>query len=119
MDIRDILQPPDGLKRPEHPDFWRISEVSLQLRTDIERLPFDEKEKAWRARISSVGDFDSIAYHAIQVAMSIMSIRTVADWATMRRDGRKQNQYLSTVQAFYDGFMMGALYEQRGGHQEP
>ena len=94
-------------------------EISLQLRSEVKEVPFEEANANWEKRIRSIIDFDSLAYQAIQLCMSIVGIRTVADWAEMRRNKRKNEQYVMLMQTYYDGFIMGAEFQKRGGHREP
>lgn len=115
MDINDVLQAPTGVKRPDHPDFWKLSGIILALKADREQerrgeIDMAEFERRWRAHYDSVGDFDSIAYCAIQCGFDLHGIRTGADWAQLTRDGRKHTAYVQSVQAFFDGFIMGAKF---------
>lgn len=118
MDISDILTAPTGVKRPDHPDFWKLSEIILALKADREQqqrgeIDMAEFERRWRAQYESVGDFDSIAYHAIQCGLALHEISTDADWAQLSRDGRKMKAYAQSVQAFFDGFIMGAKFARK------
>lgn len=117
MNINDIMVAPTGVTRPDHPDFWKLSEVILALKADKEemehgRIDMVEFERRWRAHYASVGDFDSIAYCAIQCGLDIFGVRTGADWKRVMADISKHSAYVATVQAFFDGFIMGALLER-------
>ena len=117
MDIRDIMTAPTGIKRPDHPDFWTLSEIILALKADhqeMERGQIDmaEFERRWRAHYAEVGDFDSIAYSAIQCGLAIFGIQTKGDWQRVMADRAKHQAYVGTVQAYFDGFIMGAHLER-------
>jgi hypothetical protein len=122
MDIRDIMVEPTGVKRPEHPDFWRLSEIILALKADKEQhdrgeIDMAEFERRWRAHYESVGDFDSIAYSAMQCAFALHGIETGADWQRLVASGG-QMAYVQSVQAYFDGFIMGAKLERSRHEQE-
>ena len=120
MDIDDILGPSGHTKRPDHPDFFRILSVSQRMKADMEEAKGDlaKQEGLWRKTINELVDFDSIGYHAIQTAIHIHNIETGADWIAMTHNRERHAAYVATVQAFYDGFIMGAGFQKEGGHQE-
>lgn len=120
MDISDILGGTGHTQRPEHPDFFRILSVSQRMKADMEENRGNPKrqEELWRKAIEELVDFDSLSYHAIQVAMHIHNIQTGRDWLMMTQNPDKHMAYVATVQAFYDGFIMGAGFQKEGGHQD-
>ena len=111
---------PTGVKRPNHPDFWRLSEIILALKADMVENEgnIKEQERLWRARYDGIGDFDSIAYCAVQCGLDLHSIKTGRDWMLLRMSPGGQESYIKSVQAYFDGFVMGAEFERQGGHQE-
>jgi len=119
MNINDIMAAPTGVKRPDHPDFWRLSEIILALKAEMAENEgnIEEQERLWRKHYNDIGDFDSIAYAAIQCGLELHNIKTGSDWMVLRVSGR-QESYIKSVQAYFDGFVMGAEFERRGGHQE-
>lgn len=115
----DDLMPGGHAPRPEHPDFWRISEVCLSLKADVnEARTAEELDALWKQRVGEIGDFESINYHAIQVALQIMGVETKFEWELIRQDSVLRERFVELLQAFYDGFIIGANYEKRGGHQD-
>lgn len=115
--INDILMAPKGLKRPDHPDFWKLSEIILALKADKEehergQIDMAEFEHRWRAHYDSVGDFDSIAYSATQCALALHNVETVNDWNLLRLSTGRHESFAKSVQAFFDGFIMGARLER-------
>lgn len=111
MDISDIMAAPTGVKRPDHPDFWTLSETVLKLKAQAKERPADQD--LWKSNYEAIGDFDSIAYCAIQCGLDIMGIRNGADWTALTRDRRKHGKYIAIVQAFFDGFVMGAALQRK------
>lgn len=118
MDIRDILQPSGAMERPDHPDMFRLLEIATQLRADVKENTFEDANEVWHRRVREIIDFDSLAYQALQLCLSVVGIETAADFRELQRNDRKREQYVTLLQAYYDGFIMGALFEQRGGHQD-
>lgn len=120
MDLSDIMGPGGHTKRPDHADFWRLSEIIMQLKARMAEHEGDlvEQERVWRESITAIGDFDSISYHAIQCAVQIHGIQTAMDWQVMLANPQRHHAYVATVQAYYDGFTMGAEFQKRGGHRE-
>lgn len=117
MDINDILAAPTGVQRPDHPDYWKLSEIILGLKADKEsqergEITEAEFERRWRKNYESVGDFDSIAYCAMQCAFELFGIRTGKDFMMLDLAG-KRGDYVRAVQAYFDGFIMGALLERK------
>lgn len=112
MDLRDIMAEPTGVKRPEHPDFWALSEIILGLKADMQENQSDlvKQEQVWRSHYEAVGDFDSIAYCAIQAGLQLHDIETGADWVRLEPH---RLSYIRSVQAFFDGFLMGAKFAVR------
>lgn len=119
MDINDILGATGHQKRPETLDFDRIVSITLAMKADMSEAEGDlkEQERRWRARIDNLVDFDSLAYQAIQVGLQLHNIETGADILAMRVIPGRLESYVKTVQAFYDGFILGAEFVQAGGHR--
>ena len=117
MDLNDIFTKPTGIKRPDHPDFWKLSEIILALKADTQdaaagRITAQESERRWRANYEAVGDFDSIAYCAVQAGLQIHSIETGADWLAVLAMPQRHGAFVQSVQAYFDGFIMGAKLER-------
>ena len=117
MDLNDMFTRPTGIGRPDHSDFWKLSEIILALKADAEDakrglIDQSEWERRWREHYEGVGDFDSIAYCAIQAAFAIHNVETGRDWQAVMLDGRRHAAFIQTIQAYFDGFIMGALLER-------
>lgn len=95
--------------RPEHPDFWRMSELFLAGDGAIdEAAGEDAKEEVWRRRTTDVVDISSVTYMAAMRASRLLGPPTP-----------ETIMLHSQVSAlFIDAFVAGALFERRGGHQE-
>lgn len=93
-----------------------LSDIILALKADMQDNAGDIKaqEVAWKAHYEALGDFSSISYAALQAAMEIFSIRTGADYQRVLQsaDGTR---FVGTVQAYFDGFVMGAEFAKRKG----
>lgn len=97
----DPLNDPRFPKRPDHPDFWRISEVVLQHDGEaVEgKLPLEEIVK-------DTVDPTSLTYFAMQRA-----------GMTCQKAGMPESLAPVLGSVWLDGFMAGAKFQQRGGHQ--
>jgi hypothetical protein len=97
--LRDARYP----NRPQHDDFWRMSEVWLSLDAD--------SDGDHEALISSEVDPGSMRYMAVQRAMAAVQANTPPG-EDMDVDA------ISTIAAaIIDGFMAGVRFQQRGGHR--
>lgn len=108
---------PTGIERPDHPDFWKLSEIILALKADTQDLQrgvidHAEAERRWRAHYEEVGDFDSIAYCATQAGLQLHDVNTAGDWLRVKQDPRLMASFVKSVQAYFDGFIMGAQLER-------
>lgn len=104
--------------RPDHPDFWLLSEIILQLRASMQDHFDDPKIQydTWRSAYDSIGDFNSIAYHAIQCGLQTGGYPeniTGAQLAEIMSDPREKQAYIRAVQCYFDGFKMGAEFMRR------
>lgn len=118
MDIHDFFGNVGHEPRPDHPDFWRLSEIILELKGQMESAPtLQEKGDRWQASYEKIGDFASIKYCAVQAALQIMGIENGLQLAIVQRDKRKSSQLVGHIQAYFDGFLMGAEFMRRGGHR--
>lgn len=107
--------------RPNHPDFWRISEVLLANDGDMEAATSnDAKEAAWKARTGAVVDVGSVTYAGMNRARMAFGVPgggaafgltggTVA--------GLTMAQHAAVAALWVDAFVAGAQYQARGGHQ--
>jgi hypothetical protein len=99
--MSDPLNDPRFPKRPQHPDFWRISEVVLQNdgASAEGKQPLEETVK-------DTVDLESLTYFAMQRGgMACQRARLPESLAPV----------LGSI--WIDAFMAGAKFQQRGGHQ--
>lgn len=90
--------------RPDHPDFWRLSEVVLGMDAGFdESAPEEEKERMWAERVNAVGDRASILYMASQRVMRVLGPPPTETHA------RHQATY---VAMWVDAFVAGAMFER-------
>lgn len=95
--------------RPDHPDFWRLSEIVLGYDGGMGEA--DDKDDFFDATVGAVIDKDSLYYHALQRAMRVYNIKTRADMRNRAMD----LAILTTI--YTEGFCLGADFQKRGGHQ--
>lgn len=117
MDLNDIIGSGGHTKRPQHPDMDRIIEISVQMLADMNENVGNqaEQERLWRKRVDDCVDYDSLRYKAIQEGMSLFGIETGRDWQAMVSNPERLTNYVRTLQAFFDGFLIGSQFEKRGG----
>lgn len=124
MDLADILSGGSSYVRdnkPRTPDMDRITEIVLQMKATAgspAAIGMAEYEKRWKARIEESIDYDSLAWQALNVGFEMYDVKTVGDLQRLRRDQRKNSEFIRCVQAFYDGFLLGVQFEKRGGHRD-
>lgn len=99
--MSDPLNDGRFLDRPQHPDFWRISEILLANDGDA-----TEGRRSLEAITGSVVDLESLTYAAHQRA-GIMCAALGLDPGLVG--------ILAT--AWVDAFTAGAMFQQRGGKQ--
>ena len=98
--MSDPLRDPRFPDRPQHPDFWRIIEIVNYL--DGEAV---EGNKTYEEIVSAIADTNSVDYAGIQRGM--LSTRMTSD-----------DPYVQNAGSWIDGFIIGVLFQQRGGHQD-
>lgn len=101
-------------RRPDHPDFWRISEVILGMDAEFDPMnpPEGDRDALWKARVTEVVDVDSVMYMAAQRVLRAFGSPTFGGGVDVRMQ--------ATISALYiDAFIAGVKYQQAGGHQEP
>lgn len=90
--------------RPDHPDFWRLSEVVLQLDGAIDEA--EDKEAVWERVVSDIVDIPSLEYMAEQRAL-----RAVGSAAPVALITKLTALYL-------DGFCAGAKFAAEDRKEE-
>lgn len=107
MDIDDILG--GAANRPEHPDFWKLSDVCLKLDSGLDPSNPDEayKEAQFQARLKEIGvDVESLVYTATQRAFRVLNIRNKQDLAI------KLPQATMLTSIWLDAFAAGVFFER-------
>lgn len=93
--------------RPDHPDFWRISEIVLANDGRMDDTPPSRKEQVWKETTGSVVDIESITYMASQRVIRLLGPPTPAS----------VKMHSAVTALVIDAFVTGAMFEQRGGKQ--
>jgi hypothetical protein len=98
----DPLRDPRFPKRPQHPDFWRLSDAILEQ---------DGRAEEGGEDVFTIADVDgdSIAYVAQQRA----ALLTRAYGVAVTRDVA-----VLLMSAYIDAFTLGRAFERKGGHRE-
>lgn len=112
--------------RPDHPDFWRISEILLANDGDMEAAGdnAEQKEATWAARTGAVVDRGSVTYAAINRTMMAfgnpISGQSGAAFGLsgMRVNGLTVTQQAAVSALWVDAFVAGAMFQAKGGHQD-
>lgn len=84
--------------RPQSQDFWRLSEAVLQVDGQA-----DEGDETFEQIVSKLIDIEALTYMATS-RMSLGLLRT--------------NSKLDLSSAWLDGFVVGLLFQQKGGHRD-
>lgn len=94
--------------RPNHPDFWRLSETVLKYDGRVQEAVQrgEDGPTVVSACIEEIVDGESLAYMALQRAFRILGIQTSADVAS----NAEKVAMLATM--YTEAFVMGASYQQ-------
>lgn len=103
MDLNDIFgQMP---ARPDHPDFWKLSEIVLRMDGQMQEADEAAKERLFHEEVTAHIDEDSLGYMAIQRAFRVLGITTAGE-ARARTD-----ELTPQIQMFIDAFLMGCNFK--------
>jgi hypothetical protein len=94
-------------KRPDHPDFWRLSEILLGYDSGMDTAT--DKDEFWESAVAAVINPQSLMYTAMQRASRVFNITTVEDL----RAHAKEVAIFTTV--WCEGFLLGSDFQTRGG----
>lgn len=101
--MTDPLNDPRFPKRPDTPDFWRISEILLQHDGQA-----TEGGLTLNDIIHDTVDHPTLSYVALQRAGLLIRATGLPDTAEMRT---------ALASSWLDAFLAGAQFEKRGGHR--
>jgi hypothetical protein len=79
--------------RPDHPDFWKLSQIVLRTDGRLEADP-----DAFRSTVSSVIDLESLTYFARQRVMRLFP-------------GQPERSTIALMSLYMDAFIMGAEFD--------
>ena len=92
-----------------------LSDIILALKADMQEAgSIEEQQRRWKTHYEALGDFDSIAYSALQAGIHLYNIQTGTDYYAVLQ-GPHGEHFIKAVQAFFDGFIMGAEFAKRKG----
>jgi hypothetical protein len=92
--------------RPDHPDYWRISEIVLRHDGAVEEAPIEERNAAWMRLIGELVD-DLEGLTDVAMKRTMFALGAQADYETAAK----------ATASFIDGFATGAEYA--GGKSTP
>lgn len=107
MDINDIMG--GGFDRPDHPDFWKLSQVVLKLDSGLDPTNPDEEEKdrQFKARLAEIGvDEKTLSYIATQRSFRALGIKSKADLLA------NFDKVALLAAIWIDAFAAGIFYER-------
>lgn len=111
----DPLRDPRFPDRPQHPDFWRIAEVSLRKDGASK-----EGHQTIEEIIASLVDLKSLDYAAlVRMHKALVETGFLDQLKQCPNDLGKQYELLMSILAgaWTDAFTTGVLFQQAGGHQ--
>lgn len=103
-DMDDILNDPRFPDRPDHPDFWKLSEIVLQLDGRSNDEAFSVEGTA-----SEVVDLESLTYMAIQ------RIAQLHD--ALEETGHRTHPSSLMTTCWFEGVIVGVMLERRRNSQ--
>lgn len=104
----DPFNDPRFPKRPNHDDFWRMSDVILQLDGRMEEAKNDQdRERIFMEVVAEHCDSDSLFYMASQRAFRVLGADTAAKVAA----NLEALAMLTTV--YCESFIAGMEYQKR------
>lgn len=110
MDINQFFG--ENPARPDHPDFWRLSDIILMLDGRMDEAQSDqEKGRVYTEAVADVADMDSITYMGMQRAFHALGIHTKADLLA------RQSEVAILTTIWMEGFQVGVRFEKKGGKQ--
>lgn len=95
-DVGDILNDPAFPDRPQHPDFWRLSDVALQM---------DGSRKTPQEYAAGLIDYESLVYMATNRAGTYAKAMGITD----------PDLQAVIATAMLAGILHGLQFERRGG----
>lgn len=107
-DLGDLFG--DFPARPDTPDFWRLSEIILQMDGAVaEARTEEEREVAWKRFFDKHVSTHAIYYMGIQRAMLALGLSTAGDLS-------RHHELITKMATIYaEAFAVGTQYMERGG----
>jgi len=94
------------LPRPNHPDFWKLSLIVLDLDASMTegRQRGESVDEVLAKKLLEIGDPNSITYMATQRAFHIHGVATVGDLIA------KKDEVIKTSMSYLEGVIVGARF---------
>lgn len=101
-------------QRPDTPDFWRLSEIILQMDGAMDAAQNDdEREAVWNDFVLSHISGDALYYLAYQRACRAVGATTIGGVSKHR------HEITRLIVLYSEAFAVGVAYQQRGGQPAP
>lgn len=94
--------------RPDHPDFWKLSDIILQMDGALAEAPTQEaKDVVWEAFFKDVIDTKSLNYLGFQRAIRAIGVTTVAGVQ------EHMNEIIKMTVLYTEAFLVGTRFKDR------
>ena len=102
----DSLNDPALPQRPDHPDFWKLSNLILKYDGRMqEGEPGKTIEQLFEESISEIVDLDSVSYMAFQRALRVVGIENPIQLI------QSKELLVAIAAAWLEGFVIGNGFE--------
>lgn len=91
-------------QRPDHPDFWKLSDIVLELDASMYERGATHAEDVISQKAAEVGDSESITYMAVQRAMRALGVQSRQDLVD------KRNEIALYATVYLEAFIVGVRF---------
>lgn len=97
-----------NLPRPEHPDFWKLSSIVLDLDASMTEgvQRGEQPDEVLARKMGEVGDSYSFAYMATQRAFRVHGVQTVGDLM------QNMPEVIKTATIYMEAMIVGARFHE-------
>lgn len=103
MNIHDFFGP--NPNRPNHPDFWRLSEIILKLDGRMDAAAPPDKQAVWDDNVARwIDDQASLTYLAMHRSMRVLGISTSGQLQA------RADEVIRLTTIYMEAFQVGAEF---------